>query len=151
MGMNLDAIGDSFDWKIKGNIFGSPFEWIGKLRVTTNTRRTELQTHISRYAHLLRTNPGHKDVEKMGPLAIAKELLMGWVDPDGEIVYNGEPLASTPENVSLVLDRFPGVEVAVCLAWFEAANGEEARLGNSNRSPGFGVKPKQVANGKAAS
>lgn len=148
MGMNLDAIGETFDWNIKGNIFGHPFEWVGKLKVVSTQRRAELQALISQYAQLLRNNPTDPDLKAMSPLAVAQELLKGWHDPNGEIVYKGEVLTDTPENIELVLNQFPGVAEAVCLQWFEAANGERARLGNSESSHGFGAMAKQVGNGR---
>ena len=140
MGMNLDNIGQSFDWQIQGNIFGQPFQWVAKLRVTSAERRTELQKLISEYSHLLQSDPASPRLEGMGTRAVARELLLGWHDPNGEIIYRGQALADTPENIELVLKDFPGVDVAVCLGWFEAANGEKARLGNSESSRGFGAE-----------
>lgn len=147
MGMNLDAIGKSFDWLVSGNIYGEPFEWVGKLAAVPTTRRNEIQREIGKFAELLRTDSSNPQLEELGPVNLAKELLLGWHDPEGKIIFRGEVLPDTPENVVMLIDTFPGVAEAVCLAFLEASNGEKARLGNSRSSHGFGAMARS-ANGR---
>jgi hypothetical protein len=131
MGFKLSTA-SSYPWPVSGELAGTRYSFTAQFSFLDQQRIDELTVGSARREALLRRGEDDPELQNITALAIAAEVLVGWLDVTDD---EGEPIDFTAAAKDKFL-QIQGVAAAVVEAWGKSLQG--AKVGNSKAPRGIG-------------